>query len=269
MRVAAVALFALLELGVIPNQQLGFECADPALSFEFSGDSVSSTTLLLATFVAPLPLMWAAEWTRARGWRGALREAALWHRDLAVGAGVVLLLTDVAKHVVGAPRPHFLDTCRPNCTGRTFVTAGLAVCTNAAPGAWRLRDAARSFPSGHAGLSVYVALFGVCFLRRRVAVWASSLLAPALQCACLAWAALCSLSRVTDRRHHWWDVLAGAVLGGGVAALTFRLACRRRQAADPKTDAAAHAHRSVRRLLSSTSSYNGSEERELKEAALT
>lgn len=45
---------------------------------------------------------------------------------------------------------------------------------------------------------------------------------PFLISVCLIWTALCSLSRITDRRHHWWDVLAGAVLGtcGAVYTLT-------------------------------------------------
>lgn len=48
-------------------------------------------------------------------------------------------------------------------------------------------------------------------------------LKPLLVCVCLLWSVLCSLSRITDRRHHWWDVLAGAILGvtGAFYALFF------------------------------------------------
>lgn len=38
-------------------------------------------------------------------------------------------------------------------------------------------------------------------------------LKPWLQCLMGIWAVTCSMTRVSDNRHHWWDVLAGDVLG--------------------------------------------------------
>jgi phosphatidate phosphatase len=31
------------------------------------------------------------------------------------------------------------------------------------------------------------------------------------------WAMVCSFTRITDHRHHWWDVLAGFMLGAIMA----------------------------------------------------
>lgn len=41
----------------------------------------------------------------------------------------------------------------------------------------------------------------------------SRLLIPILQSIFILCASLCSFSRITDHRHHWWDVLAGATIG--------------------------------------------------------
>lgn len=41
----------------------------------------------------------------------------------------------------------------------------------------------------------------------------SRMLIPTVQCIFLLYACLCSVSRITDNRHHWWDVLAGAKIG--------------------------------------------------------
>lgn len=48
----------------------------------------------------------------------------------------------------------------------------------------------------------------------------SRFLIPTLQSIFLLCAALCSFSRITDHRHHWWDVLAGAIIGIGFATAT-------------------------------------------------
>lgn len=39
------------------------------------------------------------------------------------------------------------------------------------------------------------------------------LMKPFLYSVCLTMTLLCSLTRITDRRHHWWDVLTGDILG--------------------------------------------------------
>ena len=32
----------------------------------------------------------------------------------------------------------------------------------------------------------------------------------------------CSISRIIDKRHHWWDVLAGVIGGISLAVITVR-----------------------------------------------
>lgn len=36
---------------------------------------------------------------------------------------------------------------------------------------------------------------------------------PFLQTLCILWGVACSLSRIADNRHHWWDVMTGATIG--------------------------------------------------------
>lgn len=43
---------------------------------------------------------------------------------------------------------------------------------------------------------------------------------------CLIWGVVCSLTRIVDRRHHWWDVLAGSVLGIAVAYYVVAITCK-------------------------------------------
>lgn len=48
----------------------------------------------------------------------------------------------------------------------------------------------------------------------------SRLLIPTIQAMFLLYAFLCSISRITDNRHHWWDVMAGSIIGIAFASFT-------------------------------------------------
>ena len=116
----------------------------------------------------------------------------------------------------------------------------------------KILDAQKSFPSGHTSLSAYVSLFMMvlllffisiyprfafqqsiqlrCFvfffkwyLGRAVESRHSFVLKPCLQFIWAAFAIVCALTRITDRRHHWWDVLAGLVLGVTIATILVKL----------------------------------------------
>merc|ERR1719510_1975448 len=60
------------------------------------------------------------------------------------------------------------------------------------------------------------------YVQQRIGTKYSYLWKHLLQMAFICFALLCSISRIIDRRHHWWDVLAGCVIGAIFACLTVR-----------------------------------------------
>lgn len=48
------------------------------------------------------------------------KQIWLWYRQFLIGSVSLLFTCEVIKTVIGEPRPHFLDTCKPreaeNCT---------------------------------------------------------------------------------------------------------------------------------------------------------
>lgn len=297
----------MIEYGLIPTVQTGFYCDDPKISHKFRGDTISITTLLTFTILVPFIGLWVIESccysiddydvsksAKHRSLIGA-RQAFYWYWEFFVGLVMVLVVTEVAKSLVGEPRPHFLDTCRPdlvrNCTKTSNYVPSDYKCTNTDISQWLVRDSNKSFPSGHASLSTYTAVFMMWFIQCRVTNSITFLLVPWLQCFCLMWAMVCSFTRITDHRHHWWDVLAGFMLGAIMAIFTVKFFCggffshhsgavTRANRCDGSLKENGHVgttnggnrHSSVRRLLSSTSSYTNSitpEERELREVAMT
>ena len=107
------------------------------------------------------------------------------------------------------------------------------------------------------------------------------LVKPWLQCLSLLWGIGCSLSRITDNRHHWWDVVAGATLGVFFAIFVVRISCksfRSRATLEhvvlengtvgvngslSSYTTANKRHQSIKKLLSDSSSVDVNEGREL------
>lgn len=137
----------------------------------FYGGMIPSTYLIVF-FSSPAGMqLWLVEAGLVRAHRGAgvwpclrlaVRPAARWYREFVLGLGVVMFVTDAMKLLVSEPRPHFLDTCRPdaarNCSSPTEWIDDFS-CTNQRDTPWTVRDSMRSFPSGHTSISVYTSLF--------------------------------------------------------------------------------------------------------------
>ncbi|XP_049876649.1 phospholipid phosphatase 2-like isoform X2 [Pectinophora gossypiella] len=265
--VAAVCI--LLEVGALPSRRSGFTCNDPALSFPHVGDTFSISLVAAITVVIPIVIIWAVEATLHRDDEYTLKKnkicsslkiAALIYRDYIYGAVVNLTILEVVKCVVGSPRPTFFDLCEPDkaktCNGSEFVSS--YTCTSTRSSRYLQIDSSRSFPSAHASLSVYCGLFLAWYLQRRAFSWRnrSVLVIPLVQTVCLIYAAVCSLTRVTDHRHHWWDVLVGA--SAGILSVLYTVLVLRKNFSQPAVASTSdlsssdgNNQQSVRHLLSS------------------
>ncbi|KAJ8299378.1 hypothetical protein KUTeg_023438 [Tegillarca granosa] len=132
------------------------------------------------------------------------------------GATIEHLTTDIAKYQIGRLRPHFIDVCKPDYSsfscndtiGYRYVEDD--VCTGDKK---LLREARLSFPSGHASFSSYAMVFLVLYIQYKFTWKKVVLLKPLLQVLFLYMTYYTCLSRVSDNKHHWSDVLFGALIG--------------------------------------------------------
>ncbi|XP_076639045.1 phospholipid phosphatase 1 isoform X1 [Colletes latitarsis] len=232
---SVIVLLGVLEFGTIPQQRIGFYCNDPTISFRFLGDTISIALLINGCLLAPIVVMWLAEYachpvdsySIASGYAGSrAKQVWLWYGHYLVGIITLTFICDVMKTLIGEPRPHFLDTCQPreatNCTDE-YVEA--YTCTNTNYTNWFVSDSSKSFPSGHSALSMYTSVFIMWYLQNRLPN-RTFLIKPWLQCVVCLWTVVCSLTRISDHRHHWWDVLAGIILGFAFSVLTVTVSCR-------------------------------------------
>ncbi|XP_075899761.1 phospholipid phosphatase 1 isoform X2 [Nelusetta ayraudi] len=134
------------------------------------------------------------------------------------GAAMSQSLTDIAKYSIGRLRPHFLDVCKPDWTKINCSTGYIEdfVCSGDAT---KVNEGRLSFYSGHSSFSMYCMLFLALYLQARLQVEWARLLRPTFQFFLIAASVYTGLSRVSDYKHHWSDVLCGLLQGALVAIL--------------------------------------------------
>lgn len=218
--IIGLTVFLLWNYGIIQGNQLGFFCNDPLFSHKYQGDTVTPWMLGVGlVFIFPL-LYIAIEYIRQGSCRAVftldnLFEFYVYVKQLLMGELIVGGTTELAKTIVGEHRPHFFDTCMPdtnmNCTNGTYVFH--FTCTNPNATLLDIIDSSRSFPSGHSSISWFAALFWAYVVHSRLPTKRSGTAFKILLLGvCVTFGLTCSLTRITDRRHHWWDVLTGTVL---------------------------------------------------------
>ncbi|XP_045121273.1 phospholipid phosphatase 1-like isoform X3 [Portunus trituberculatus] len=213
----------------------GMFCNDKSISYPFTDHETISDAVLLTFGVAmPVVLMVLLEGWRARhqpigkSVRICNRRINSWMWGCYTAIGVFLfgcacsqLTTDIAKYSVGRLRPHFVSICKPDwtqidCVNNTYVDP--IPCTTPKEN-HRMKEARLSFPSGHASFSAYTMVYLAIYLQVRFKFKAPRLLRPFLQFLCLMLTFYTTLSRISDYKHHWSDVLSGFILGTVVATL--------------------------------------------------
>jgi diacylglycerol diphosphate phosphatase/phosphatidate phosphatase len=230
---AAAALLALgFGLDALPPFDSTFYERDPALSKERLDASIPTSLLLVLCAILPallLLLIHAAAHCRS-GKGGWLQPHLL--LGLALALGATLLTVDVLKNAIGSKRPNFFAYCgyanfAAASGARDASSPAWAAYLNAtaagAPGALSrcaaapalVRDAQRSFPSGHSALSFAGLGFLALALRGALGLRAGDFLSPPALLAGLplALAAWVAATRVRENWHREIDVTAGALLG--------------------------------------------------------
>lgn len=196
---------------------------DPADAFPLRAEIIPMWLSGLISIVAGLIIIGVAQiWVRSgkdfhRGFLGLLISivASSWFQV-------------ICKILIGGLRPNFLSTCQPDISkaqgqGYGGMYYDKSVCTGDMD---QVLDGLESFPSGHSNcafagllyLSLYLnaklKLFGPVYPR----TWKLFVVvAPTLA------ATILSLSRLLDYTHHWYDILAGALIGIFFAFAAYRM----------------------------------------------
>ncbi|XP_053325916.1 phospholipid phosphatase 3 isoform X3 [Spea bombifrons] len=230
MRVGAVIVsglpFLIIETNGIEPFKRGFYCEDESIMYPYkNAETISDTVLSAAGILISIFTIIVGEFFRIHYLKERSHSfirnpylSALYKQAgyFLFGCAISQSFTDIAKVSIGRLRPHFLAACNPD-PSKINCSLGYVVDYECRGSLREVREARKSFFSGHASFSMYSMLYLVFYLQSRFTWRGARLLRPLLQFTLLMMALYTGLSRVSDHKHHPSDVLAGFVQGAVVA----------------------------------------------------
>ncbi|XP_043257928.1 putative phosphatidate phosphatase isoform X1 [Colletes gigas] len=211
----------------------GFFCNDESLYHPFHTSTVTSTMLYVIGVFLPICAMLIGEYLHSRYSNTESSKVLcgynippwLWSAYEKIGIfgfGTIanILFTDIAKYTIGRLRPHFMAICMPNINCSLIENQHRYIedySCSPNTSSRTLKEVRLSFPSGHSSFSAYTMIYLALYLQLRITWKGSKLVKHLLQSLCLLMAWFTALSRISDYKHHWSDVLAGTALGTIVA----------------------------------------------------
>lgn len=178
--------------------------------YPYSGETIPFPVLFVIIIIIPCAILGILALTFPRKF-----ELAMAFLSLAQTLALTLLITEILKVTVARPRPNYFSYCKYNpdskaCTGPKSHT----------------KDAAVSFPSGHASNSfasfTWLTLFITKFFPKGEELWW-----VLIKISPIFGAIFVAATRITDYMHHVSDVISGCVLGIGIAVLMFSTQSKR------------------------------------------
>ncbi|XP_029684018.1 phospholipid phosphatase-related protein type 3 isoform X2 [Takifugu rubripes] len=140
------------------------------------------------------------------------------------GLCATALVTDIIQLSTGHHAPFFLTVCKPNytlagasCDSNAYITKD--ICSGHDQHA--IMAARKSFPSQHATLSAFAAVFVSIYLDASISD-STKLLKPVLVFAFAIAAVLTGLTQITQHRSHPADVYVGFLIGALIAVYLAR-----------------------------------------------
>ncbi|XP_020708413.2 putative phosphatidate phosphatase isoform X2 [Athalia rosae] len=207
----------------------GFFCDDQSLMYPYHESTVTNWMLYGVGMILPICVMIFTEFINARKQRG-LPERILFgwsippwvwnaYRQIGIfgfGAACTTLTTDIAKYSIGRLRPHFRHVCNTDAClipANQNVYVEKFVCDTLKYSAKTIKESRLSFPSGHSSFAAYTMIYLILYLQLRIQWRSTKLLKHLLQFIFFFMAWFTALSRVSDYKHHWSDVMVGFLLG--------------------------------------------------------
>ncbi|XP_039642928.1 phospholipid phosphatase-related protein type 3a [Perca fluviatilis] len=236
-----VSLYFLELTDVLSPAMVGFRCHDRDLSMPYveTGDELIPLLMLLSlAFAGPAASIMMGEGLmyclqsklktcpksessiNAGGcsFNSFLRRTVRFVGVHVFGLLATALVTDVIQLATGYHAPFFLTVCQPNytapgvsCDNNAYITRDICMGKDQ----YAIMSARKTFPSQHATLSGFAAVYISMYLNASISS-TTKLLKPLLVFAYCMAAGLAGLTQITQHRSHPIDVYVGYLIGAGI-----------------------------------------------------
>ncbi|XP_060529827.1 phospholipid phosphatase 1-like [Cylas formicarius] len=214
------------DLVMYPQVKVGFYCQDPALSKSHNSSTIAVKHLMVSTFVLiPVFTIAVTEFFKNVSWKQKIRNFCYLYTVSVTTAMMLFIINKFTKFMFSEHRPDFFAVCRPdtneNCTAGTYVESFVCLNKDKFP---RIvaNEISKSFPSTHATLSVFVTIYCSYIVQGVPSSKTGFLVKHLFSVALFMWSIANSVTRITDGRHFWWDVVVGVLLGAFAAWYVLR-----------------------------------------------
>ena len=192
------------------------EVVYPEFSYPFQQDIVPIWLAALLAFIVPFIFIMLMQ-IRVRSFND-VNTATMGLLFSLITAAVFQVFI---KWLIGGLRPHFFAVCKPNINASNVGTGtgfdGLlfdrSICTGDEK---QINDALESMPSGHSTAAFAGLVYCSLYLNAKLKIFANyrpQYWKFALFYAPLLGAVLIAASLTIDHYHHWYDILAGSIIG--------------------------------------------------------
>jgi diacylglycerol diphosphate phosphatase/phosphatidate phosphatase len=199
-------------LGYLPAFHRHFSLTDKTIQFPLAPDNtVSGFHLRLISIVIPAVIIGLISCVIRR----SLYDMHQAYLGLSIALTSTTFFVRLFKIFIGRPRPDFIARCQPpmDATDPPLGLSTIDICTQTNLGL--LYNGMMSFPSGHSAYAFAGMSFLAFYLAGKLQVFdrRGFVFKPLVCILPLISASLVAISRLTDYRHHWEDVLVGSLLG--------------------------------------------------------
>jgi membrane-associated phospholipid phosphatase len=192
------------------------EIVNPEFSYPFRKDIIPIWLAALLAFIIPFIFIMLMQ-IRLRSFNDA-NTAIMGLLFSLISAAVFQVFI---KWLIGGLRPHFFSVCKPYINASDYGTGkgfdGLmfdrSICTGNAK---KINDALESMPSGHSTAAFAGLIYCSLYLNGKLKIFANyrpQYWKFVLFYAPILGAVLIAGSLTIDHYHHWYDILAGAMIG--------------------------------------------------------
>jgi len=242
------SILFLFQVDLIPLKINGYFCGDISLKYPYvpvkkSKLHVVCEGVILSLIAAVLVEVFKTKTVKAINFRQKINlnlkrsvcdKINFFIMFLLVGCCVNEILTNMLKHTIGRLRPYFIDLCNSSVTcllNKNFLYIENYTCQNKFQHHLKsenyqthLLNARKSFPSGLASNSFYIATFCLLYIEHRLSKRNEiRLIRNFFQVMVIGWALWVSWGRVEKHHNHISDVAAGMLIGSVVATLAFHI----------------------------------------------